>query len=228
MPQALNDFLSLDLMDWLKRNCLCSNNIHTNDLPWSSQFPFAMWLVWKQRNKAVFDNSPLNSKLNNLCIQTAREYFYCVSKGQKIKQQITIQVRWNRPPMGWFKLNADGASFGNLGKVGGGGLIRDHYGSWVKGYIKHIEFASNITAEFWALKDGLMLVSQLGITQLLVELDAKVVMDLMLSSKSSNNSFLLCSMIASTSFAGSTKSGSAMFIGKRINVQITSQKEVAP
>ena len=130
--------------------------------------------------------------------------------------------------MGWFKLNADGASFGNLGKVGGGGLIRDHYGSWVKGYIKHIGFASNITAEFWALKDGLMLVSQLGITQLLVELDAKVVMDLMLSSKSSNNSFLLCSMIASTSFAGSTKSGSAMFIGKRINVQITSQKEVAP
>ena len=34
-----------------------------------------------------------------------------------------------------------------------------------------------------------MLASQLGITQLLVELDAKVVMDLMLSSKSSNNSF---------------------------------------
>ena len=50
--------------------------------------------------------------------------------------------------MGWFKLNADGASFGNLGKVGGGGLIRDHYRSWVKGYIKHIGFASNITAEF--------------------------------------------------------------------------------
>ena len=34
-----------------------------------------------------------------------------------------------------------------------------------------------------------MLASQLGITQLLVELDAKVVMDLMLSSKSFNNSF---------------------------------------
>ena len=148
VPQALNDFLSLDLMDWLKCNCLCSKNIHTNNLPWSSQFPFTVWLVWKQRNKAVFDNSPLNPKLNNLCIQIAREYFYCVSKGQKIKQQITIQVRWNRLLVGWFKLNADGAFFGNLGKVGGGGLIRDHYRSWVKGYIKHIGFASNITAEF--------------------------------------------------------------------------------
>ena len=151
-----------------------------------------------------------------------------MSKGQKIKRQITIQVLWNRPPVGSFKLNADGASFGNPGKARGGGLIRDHHGSWVKGYMRHIGFTSSIAAEFWALKDGLMLASQLGINQLLVELDAKVVMDLMLSSKSSNNSFLLCSMIASTSFAGSTKSGSAMFIGKRINVQITSQKEVAP
>ena len=34
-----------------------------------------------------------------------------------------------------------------------------------------------------------MLASQLGITQFLVELDAKVVVDLMLSSKSFNNSF---------------------------------------
>ena len=46
--------------------------------------------------------------------------------------------------------------------------------------------ATNITAEFWALRDSLILASQLGITQLLVELDAKVV-DLVLSRKSSNS-----------------------------------------
>ena len=39
------------------------------------------------------------------------------------------------------------------------------------------------------MKDELMLASQLDITQLLMELDAKVVVDLILSSKSSNNSF---------------------------------------
>ena len=48
--------------------------------------------------------------------------------------------------------------------------------------------ATNITAEFWALRDGLILASQLGITQLLVELDAKVV-DLVLSRKSSNSPY---------------------------------------
>ena len=112
-----------------------------------------------------------------------------MSKGQKIKRQFAIQVRWNRLPMGWFKLNADGASFGNPGTAGGGGLIRDYYGSWVKGYMRHIGFASSITVKFWALKDGLLLASQLGISQLLVELDAKVVVELLQSSKSSNNSF---------------------------------------
>ena len=50
--------------------------------------------------------------------------------------------------MGRFKLNADGASFGNPGKVDGGGLICDHHGSWVKGYMRHIGFASSITAKF--------------------------------------------------------------------------------
>ena len=55
--------------------------------------------------------------------------------------------------------------------------------------MRNIGFTSNIIAEFWALKDGLMLASQLGINQLLVELDAKVVVDLMLSSKSFNNSY---------------------------------------
>ena len=98
-------------------------------------------------------------------------------------------MRWNRPPVGWFKLNSNGASFGNLGKASGGGLICDHNGKWIKGYMRHIGFASSITAEFWALKDRLLLASQLGITQLLVELDAKVVVDLMRSSKFSNNSF---------------------------------------
>ena len=49
--------------------------------------------------------------------------------------------------------------------------------------------ATNITAEFWALKDGFILAFQLGITQLLVELDAKVVVDLVLSRKPSNSPY---------------------------------------
>ena len=148
VPQSLVDFLNLDLLDWLKLNCLCSNIIQANGLPWCLQIPFAIWLLWKHRNRIVFENSLINSKLHHLCIQVAREYFYCVSKGKKIKHHIAVQVRWNRPPLGWFKLNSNGASLRNPGKAGGGGLILDHHRKWVKGYIRRIGIASNITTEF--------------------------------------------------------------------------------
>ena len=32
--------------------------------------------------------------------------------------KVAIQVRWNKPVVGWFKLNTNGASFGNPGKAG--------------------------------------------------------------------------------------------------------------
>lgn len=75
-----------------------------------------------------------------------------------------MPVRWNKPPLGWFKLNSDGASLGNPGKAGRGGLIRDHHGKCVKGHKRHIGIASSIIVEFQALRDGLLLASQLGIS----------------------------------------------------------------
>ena len=73
---------------------------------------------------------------------------------------------------------------------GGGGLIRDHQGKWIKGYMRHIRIAFSVTAELWALMDGLRLASQLDISHILVELDdAKTVVDLLHSTKASINSF---------------------------------------
>ena len=82
---------------------------------------------------------------------------------------------WHKPKEGRFKLNSNGASLGNPGKAGGGGLIRNCNGNWVKGFRRKIGVATSIIAEFWALRDGLLLAAQLGITHLIVELDAKVI-----------------------------------------------------
>lgn len=76
---------------------------------------------------------------------------------------VVVNIRWNKPPNGWFKLNTDGASIGNSGKAGGGGLIRDSSGNWVKGFSRDIGFGTSILAEFWALRDGLTLAAQLSI-----------------------------------------------------------------
>ena len=52
-----------------------------------------------------------------------------------------------------------------------------------------VEDITSINAEFWAFRDGLRLASQMGITHLAVELDAKVVVDLVLSRKTPNSSY---------------------------------------
>ena len=44
-----------------------------------------------------------------------------------------------------------------LGKARRGGLIRDSMGNWIKGFSRSVGFATSIIAEFWALRDGLLL-----------------------------------------------------------------------
>ena len=87
--------------------------------------------------------------------------------------------------MGWMKLNFDGFALGNSGKVGGGGLIRDHQGNWIRGYTRPLGNTSNFIAELWALRDGLTIAKELEINNLIVEMDALSVV--MLMNNSSTN-----------------------------------------
>ena len=82
----------------------------------------------------------------------------------------------------------DRASLGKSGKVGGGGIISDSEGRWVKSFARSIGFTTSITIEFWALRDGLLLANQIGVQNLVIELDAKVVVELV-QSKTTSNAF---------------------------------------
>ena len=111
-----------------------------------------------------------------------------MGKRGSLKNKVVCNNSWIRHPIGWCKLNTDVASFGNLGKAGGGGVIRDCEGQWLRSFARSIGFTTSIIAEFWALRDGLLLASQIGVQNLLIELDAKVVVELV-QSKSSSNAF---------------------------------------
>lgn len=66
---------------------------------------------------------------------------------------------------------------GNLGLVGGGGIIRDKNGAWLAGFARAIGTATSVEAELWAVRDGLQLCKTMGIQALNVELDARIVVD---------------------------------------------------
>ena len=97
-----------------------------------------------------------------------------------------LESKWLPPPLNWFKLNLDESSMGNPGLVGGG-IIRDSFGRWVKGYARAIGVTTSVAAELWASRDGIRLCISLNLPAVEIELDAKVVADLMRSRNSRAN-----------------------------------------
>ena len=67
------------------------------------------------------------------------------------------QIRWEKPDLGWVKLNTEGSTFDLLNAMGCGGLIRDDQGNWLGGFLRHIGHTNSFIAEVWALRDGLQL-----------------------------------------------------------------------
>ena len=68
---------------------------------------------------------------------------------------------------------------GNLVCARGGGIIRNANGEWVTRYARAIGTTTNVAAELWALRDGINLCLSLNLAAIEIELDAKVVIDLL-------------------------------------------------
>nr|POE56989.1 putative ribonuclease h protein [Quercus suber] len=92
----------------------------------------------------------------------------------------SIQVQWHPSLENWYKLNSDGSSLGNPGRAGGDGLFRDSSGAWVSGCARAIGHTPSVATELWALRDGINLCIDLNLTNVLIELDAKLVVDMLL------------------------------------------------
>jgi ribonuclease HI len=58
-------------------------------------------------------------------------------------------------PQGFIKLNFDGASKGNPGLVGLGGVFRNEEGKILKAYARKLGFNNNNAAKLLALEEGL-------------------------------------------------------------------------
>lgn len=71
-------------------------------------------------------------------------------------------VRWFPPAEHQVALNVDGSSYGNPGRAGYGGLLRDHNGSWIIGFSGPVSFADSLEVELLAINNGLILAWNLG------------------------------------------------------------------
>ncbi|XP_042965908.1 uncharacterized protein LOC122299590 [Carya illinoinensis] len=84
-------------------------------------------------------------------------------------------VKWNKPSVGWAKLNVDGSSLGNPGQMGAGGIIRDDKGRMMWAYAKEMEVGTNNEAELRALYYGLKYCKDLALEKIEIEVDSLLV-----------------------------------------------------
>ena len=117
----------------------------------------------------------------------ASEFAYIGINAKQTSNRRQIVVSWCFPPPSWFKLNSDGSSLGNSGKAGGGGLIRNDKGEWLKGYARNVGYSTSVAVELWALRDSLRLCIALKLPAMIIELDVKLIVDLLQKSDGHQN-----------------------------------------
>ena len=148
-------------------------------IPWKILFSIRVWNLWLHRNNYVFKTDKLERSYFKKSIKDSTEFFSVGRNVKMPKAKIIVEVGWEKPPMGWVKLNTDGSAIGSTGRAGGGGAIRNHEGQWLKGYARPLGGSNSCMAELWALRDGLLLAKEMGLNNLIIEMDALSVVLLM-------------------------------------------------
>lgn len=86
-------------------------------------------------------------------------------------------ISWSRSSLDWVKVNSDGAV--NLGGCASAArVMRDHYGSWIGGFVHNLGCCSIPKTELWGILNGLKMAWNGGFRKVHVETDSKLVVDL--------------------------------------------------
>ncbi|XVF84598.1 hypothetical protein PTKIN_Ptkin17bG0050200 [Pterospermum kingtungense] len=107
---------------------------------WKLGFYAILWSLWMARNDWVFNGKGIS-----------------IPGSEKVLRD---PFSWDPPPLGYFKFNFDGATFGQPGQVGVGGVLRDHDESIKMCFSNSIGVADSNLAELMAIREALLLFVQ--------------------------------------------------------------------
>ena len=166
--------------DWLKnlsRDCssfleviqLCQSHKDLIEL-----FAKTVSLIWACRNQLrVGDNSALLWKLMSLASNSLLE-FQRASLEPPLARKSPTTVKWLPPPMGWLKVNFDGAIFKEKNLVGIGCIIRNDKGLVMAAFTQFISLPTSVkTVEVLAVRSTIGFAKELSLDQIILEGDPK-------------------------------------------------------
>ncbi|XP_057432718.1 uncharacterized protein LOC130725516 [Lotus japonicus] len=174
--------------DWLQRvlEVLSSSSTHLEDN--FDKVQSILWAIWTGRNKAVFQAESPNPvqtirKIQGLYMDTAtrregnRDNRTGVSLDEGNRGRTREVTKWKPPEPEFTKCNVD-ASWDKQTHLGSSGIIlRDSEGKFLTGVACKQRSPSPLTSEALALRDGMILAGNLGITMMVFESDCLTLID---------------------------------------------------
>ncbi|XP_062007579.1 uncharacterized protein LOC133724753 [Rosa rugosa] len=116
-------------------------------MPSSAKFLFFLWGIWKERNVRVWEKKDTAASVVALLSSTRLSSYQF--HNSKLKRGIPTGrvLRWQPPPIGWLKLNFDGAYHGDDGRAAIGFLVRDSNGTFIQAVgkpVAHVRSAEHV------------------------------------------------------------------------------------
>ncbi|CAN1799031.1 Putative ribonuclease H protein At1g65750 [Linum perenne] len=123
-------------------------------------FGVVAWLIWKRRNKFIFDNVSWSEEEVS---SQAKFWVHLLSSSWKVGQlgreasglaRQTQLIGWPPADEGFFSLNSDGSLYGRNSKATTGGLLRDSEGMFIALYAANLGSCSITRAKLRGIIEG--------------------------------------------------------------------------
>ena len=174
---------------------------------WNICPSIVVWELWKERNRRIFRNSEMSLerfliKLEASIVEVLNSHLRKTLKEEgsfsrwdglikkrwsniinpplvyfKKNKEARASCKWAHPPIGWHKLNFDGAARGNPGMAGIGCIINNDAGKWIAKLAAPLSPTTNNLAELEALDQGLLLCYKLGLSKIIIEGDSQITLN---------------------------------------------------
>ncbi|KAJ1402257.1 Ribonuclease H-like superfamily [Sesbania bispinosa] len=107
-------------------------------------FVASIWWIWHWRVNTILDHKPwdINFVIRQILLFRT-DIKQCGEAGRALLASDYLAHIWCPPTLGFFKLNIDGCWSKNPSCMGIGGVLRDHEGCWVEGFL--VCFVGGIT-----------------------------------------------------------------------------------
>ncbi|CAN1144666.1 Putative ribonuclease H protein At1g65750 [Linum perenne] len=171
LPSGLDrNFFTDDLQSWLQHGLQHDE--------WGLSFSITIWILWKARNEATFENKLATCDQLRLRVlhwivgvrETMTAHSQVISKGAK--GHVEAHIGWRAGPSDYVTINTDGSVLQPHSQAAAGGILRTRRGHPVGSFAANLGRCSIMRAELRAADIGLMIAWDKGYKKVHLQLDS--------------------------------------------------------